>query len=86
MDTIAKWGLIILLVFMVGCASVKTVIILPNEEIITVWSKKDALVKLKTAEYDLITDNRGRPGWMEGVLQYILAKPEIKLSNKEGIQ
>lgn len=81
-----KWTIIILLVFLMSCASVKTVIILPNEEIITVWSKKDALVKLKTAEYDLTTDNRGRPGWIEGLMQYILAKPEIKLSNKDGAQ
>lgn len=82
MDTAIKWGLIILLVLIMGCASVRTEIILPDNKIITVWSKKDALVKLKTAEYDLTTDNRGRPGWLEGVLQYILAKPEIKLSNK----
>ena len=71
---------------MIGCASVKTEIILPNNETIIVWSKKDALVKLKTAEYDLTSDNRGKTSWIEGLMQYILAKPDIKLSNKEGSQ
>ena len=82
---IVKWGIIILLILVMGCASVETTITTPQNEIWIVQSKKDALVVLKQKDGTEITvDNRGKMSWIEGLMQYILAKPDIKLSNKEG--
>lgn len=83
MDTIAKWGLIILLIFMIGCASVTTTIEDSHGEIWTVISKKDALVKLKTAEYELTLDNRGKLGIIESIFGVLIMKTDIEISNKE---
>lgn len=84
MDTIAKWGLIILLVFMIGCASVKTTITNPQNEIWIVQSKKDALVTLKQEDMEITVDNRGKMGIFENLMGIMLMKTEINLKNKEG--
>ena len=86
MDTIAKWTIIILLVLITGCAAITTTIEDPQGKIWIVQSKKDALVVMKKESMELTVDNRGKTSWIEGLMQYILAKPDIKLSNKEGSQ
>jgi hypothetical protein len=79
-----KWGLIILLVLVVGCASVKTTVVGPQGAIYTVQSKKDALVVLKQGDMELTVDNRGKMGIFENLMGIMLMKTEINLKNKEG--
>lgn len=70
---------------MVGCAAnIKTVVVDPDGKEWKMWSKDDALVSITQDQTTFSVDNRGRPSWIEGLIQYILAKPEINLSNKEG--
>ena len=76
-----KWGLIILLVFMVGCASVKTTITNPQNEVWIVQSKKDAMVTLKQGDTELTIDNRGKPGIFENLMGIMLMKTEVNLSS-----
>lgn len=79
-----KWGLVILLVLMVGCASVKTVVTNDDGITYTVYSKKDALVVLKQGNTELTVDNRGKMGIFENLMGIMLMKTEINLKNKEG--
>ena len=80
-----KWGLIILLVLVMGCTgAVKRIVVMPDGETYSVSSKKDAMVLLKQGDIELIVDNKGKTTWVEGLLQYVLSKPNINLSNKEG--
>lgn len=79
-----KWGLIILLVLVVGCASIKTTIVDPQGATYTVQSKKDALVVLKQGDMELTVDNRGKMGIFENLMGIMLMKTEINLKNKEG--
>ena len=75
------------LVFLLtGCASltqVKTTVKDPTGRVFTVKSKSDALVELKTKDGEEIkVDNRGKQSFWEGLLQYLLVKPNINISNK----
>ena len=79
--------LIVLLFFMVGCTtltSTKTTIMNPSNEVWTIHSSNDAVVKIEYEGVKVEVDNRGRAGFWEGLLQYLLVKPDITLSNKEG--
>lgn len=82
--------LFIITVFaLVGCAEITTIIIDPDKKTWTIISKSDARVIItQEKEGQVITiievDNRGKTSWVEGLMQYILAKPDITLSNKEG--
>ena len=86
MDTIAKWTIIILFVFMAGCASVKTTIKLPCGQDVEIWSKKDALVTFKTKDIEGTVDNRGKLGILESIFGVLILKTDVNLSNKEGTQ
>lgn len=77
------WAIVICF-SLVGCAAITTTIEDPIGEVYTVVSKKDALVKFERDGVKIEVDNRGKIGWIEGLMQYILAKPDIKLSNKDG--
>lgn len=79
-----KWGLVILLVLVVGCASVKTTIINPQGEIYTIQSKKDALVIMEKDGVKLTVDNRGKLGLFENLMGIIFMKTDIEIKNKEG--
>ena len=82
-----KRGIIVsvLVLVLMGCASVRTTITDPDGKQWIVQSKKDArIVITKKDNVTVEVDNRGKTGWIEGLMQYILAKPDIKLSNKEG--
>lgn len=69
---------------MIGCASVKTTITNPQNEIWIVQSKKDALVTLKQEDMEITVDNRGKMGIFENLMGIMLMKTEINLKNKEG--
>ena len=77
---------ILLLLFMVGCATAvtKTTITNPSNEVWVVHSKSDALVKIEQEGVKVEVDNRGKTGFWEGIMQYLLIKPNISLSNMEG--
>ncbi len=79
-----KWGMIILLVLIIGCASVKTTIKLPDGKNVEIWSKKDALVEFKTSGIEGLVDNRGKLGLFENLMGIIFMKTDIELKNKEG--
>lgn len=83
-----KWILIIIMmVTMVGCASlemVKTTVTTPKGDVYTVNSKRNAVVSLKEGESEITVDNRGRTGVLENMMGMMLMKTDIKVSNKEG--
>ncbi len=83
--------LLIITVFaLVGCgiSRVKTIITDPEGDQWIILSKADARVFItqekgkKTTTVEV--DNKGKLHWMEGLMQYIMAKPDISISNKEG--
>jgi len=83
-----KISLIMMIVFMLAGCGVKTVITDPEGKQWVVRSKSDARVIImqdKTQnKTTLEVNNQGKTNWVEGLMQYILAKPDITLSNKEG--
>lgn len=83
MDIIAKWTIIILLIFMIGCASVKTTLTSPEGNTWTVISKKDSLVKFKTPNIEGEVDNRGKLGIVESMFGILIMKTDIELSNRD---
>lgn len=77
--------MLIIILGMVGCAaSVKTVVVDPDGKEWTMWSQDDARVALTQTDQVFEVDNRGRPSWIEGLLQFALTKPDINLGNQEG--
>ena len=84
MDTIAKWGLIILLVFLIaGCTTITTTIEDPHGEIWTVVSKKDSLVKLEKDGVKVEVNNQGKLGIIESIFGVLIMKTDIEISNKD---
>lgn len=82
-----KWGLIILLTLVTGCASLnitETRIATPEGDIYIVSSKKDAMVTLKKGGTELIVDNRGKMGLFENLMGIMLMKTDVNLKNKKG--
>lgn len=73
------------MLFMVGCTTItRTTITSPSNEVWVVHSKSDALVKIEWEGAKVEVDNRGKTGFWEGLIQYLLIKPNINLSNMEG--
>lgn len=82
-----KWGLVILLMLIVGCASLNTTetrVVTPEGDIYIVNSKKNAMVTLRKKGTELIVDNRGKMGLFENLMGIMLMKTDINLKNKEG--
>ena len=78
-----KWGLIILLVLTMGCTgAVKTIVIMPDNSVITVQSARNGLVKLKKDGIDLTVDNKKPMGIFENLLGILLMKTDINLKNR----
>lgn len=79
-----KWFLIILLVLIVGCASIKTTITDPNGGTWAIVSKKDSLVKIEKAGVKVEVNNQGKLGIVESIFGVLIMKTDIELKNKEG--
>ena len=79
-----KWGIILVLMLVLGCATVKTTVADPQGETWTIVSKKDALVKFKTKNMEGEVDNRGKLGFVESIFGVLIMKTDIKIQNKEG--
>lgn len=78
-----KWSLIVLLVFLIGCAAIRTTITDPQGEVYVVMSKKDALVTMEKDGVKLTVDNRGKMGLFENLMGVLLMKTDVEISNKD---
>jgi len=84
-DTMTRLIIVMLVPALIGCSgftNVKTTVKDPKGEVWTVMSKSDALVKIKKDGAEVEVDNRGKVGFWEGIMQYLLVKPEVKIQNK----
>ena len=78
-----KWTIIILLVLVIGCATITTTIEDPEGNIWTVVSKKDSIVKLDNDGVKLEVNNQGKLGIIESIFGVLIMKTDIELSNKD---
>lgn len=82
-----KWTILIVIALLcISCSTVKTIITMPDNSVITVQSKRNGLVMLKKDGIDLTIDNKKPMGVFENLMGILLMKTEINLKNKEGAQ
>ena len=69
--------MLIVILLLSGC-TVKTQIIEPDGSVYTIMSKSDAKVTVKSANREIMVDNKGKPNIFESLLGWVLLKtPEI---------
>ena len=74
--------LLIILLFLSAC-TVKTEILIGDEEIITIHSKADALVTVVSNERTITVNNQGKPTLFESIITMMFMDNQIKDNIKE---
>lgn len=74
--------LLFFLLFLSAC-TVKTEIIIGEEEVITIHSKKDALVTIVTKDKTITVNNQGKPTLFETIITMMFMNTQIKNDIKE---
>ena len=74
--------LLISLLFLSAC-TIKTEIMIGDEEIITIHSKKDALVTVIDKDRTIIVNNQGKPTLFETIITMMFMNTQIKNDIKE---
>ncbi|MEA3223334.1 MAG: hypothetical protein U9P49_09260 [Thermodesulfobacteriota bacterium] len=84
MGTIKRGIVLVLVLVLMGCATVTTTIEDPQGEVWAVRSKSDAVVWVEKEGVTISVDNRGRMSAFESILGIVATKTNVEIRNKEG--